>query len=467
MPVIEKMFRFKSAGSFSRTTGIVLLMSVALVFFACCSRKESKGVIIIVLDALRKDHLSCFGYTRPTSPFIDALAAKNVLFKNVISAAPQTVPSVSSILTGLYPYRHGSHFFSRSQSYHPFRPVANGGLPLMNDKNLLLAEVFQEAGYRTALISSNPGIRNIYGFSQGVEYFRFINCFSEEGAGVCDGSSVNRIFAGNVLPLIKDQNFFVYLHYMDIHNPYRKPNSFKGRFMKYSGEPVYVNGKPHSVSSEQLEYSQACYDEGIIYLDEVLKQLFSLLEKEGLLNKTLIVITADHGDEFMEHGGLGHGTTCYNELTNSFLLIVNPSLKHRTIESAVSDTDIFPTVLEWADLTVPEDLDGYSLSGFIKDGYSGGKMPENRVFVSELGDRKALTDGRWKFIYNLDTKKQELYDLSEDPSETRNIAENRRNLAEHYLDIVKKIVKKMALSYSEKSLSKTELRNLESLGYIH
>jgi len=445
---------------------VILLLSAIAVIFGCCGKKDRKGVIIILLDALRRDHLSFYGYDRPTSPFLDSLIKRGVFFRNAVSAAPQTVPSVSSLLTGIYPYRHGSHFFSVPQSYHPTRPVALGGLPLMKPENLLLAEVFAQAGYRTAAVSSNPGIRNIYGLAQGIEYFRYIDCWAETGAGVCDGSKINRVFENDVLPRIKEEDFFVYLHYMDVHNPYHKPNSFKGRFMKYSGEPVYVNGKPDSISPEQLEYSQACYDEGIIYLDSLVKELFKIIENAGLAKDTLIIIVPDHGDEFMEHGGLGHGTTCYNELINSFILMINPALKPGIFETPASLVDVFPTVLDWAGIDPPANLDGLSLLPGLKDGKSV-VLEEKRVFVAELGDRKAIIDGDMKFIYNLDTKKAELYDTAKDPGETRNLAPARKDLTERYLARMKQIVKKMTVSYSVKTLSRSELKTLESLGYIH
>ena len=445
---------------------VILLLCAVGIIIGCDGKKDRKGVIIVLLDALRRDHLSFYGYDRRTSPFLDSLIKRGIFFKNVVSAAPQTVPSVSSLLTGIYPYRHGSHFFSVPQSYHPTRSVALGGLPLMKKENLLLAEVFSQAGYRTAAISSNPGIRNIYGFAQGIEYFRYVDCFSETGAGVCDGSKINRVFENDVLPRIKEEDFFVYLHYMDVHNPYLKPNSFKGRFMKYNGEPVYVNGKPDSISPEQLEYSQARYDDGIIYLDSLIKELFKIIEDAGLAKDTLIIIVTDHGDEFMEHGGLGHGTTCYNELINSFILMINPALKPGIFETPASLVDVFPTVLDWAGIDPPANLDGLSLLPGLKDRKSVA-LDAKRVLIAELGDRKAIIDGDMKFIYNLDTKKAELYDTAKDPGETRNLEQARKDIANRYLAKMKQIVKKMTVSYSVKTLGKSELKTLESLGYIH
>jgi arylsulfatase A-like enzyme len=451
--------------------GLVTALGMAVLFMTilasgCDGKKEQRGVIVILLDALRRDHLSYYGYDRPTSPFLDGLIRKGVMFKNAVSAAPQTVPSVSSLLTGLYPYRHGSHFFSKSQSYHPVKSVAGGGLPLMKDENTLLAEVFSEAGCRTALVSANPGIRDVYGFSQGTGYFRYTDCFAEGGAGVCDGASLNRIFESDVLPRIKGESFFVYMHYMDVHYPYYKPNSFKGRFSAYRGEPVYLNGKPESISETQLEYTIACYDEGVLHLDAVLERLVGILEREDLAGNTLVVLVSDHGDEFLEHGGLGHGTTCYNELIDSFILFVNPALKAKVVESPVSLVDVFPTVVEWAGLPAERRMDGRSLSSYLKDERADEKTPGQRIILSELGDKKAIIDGPWKFIYNLDSRSAELYSIAEDPEEKTNIAPTHPDLAKGYFEIIKKILKKMSFSYSARKLYEDELKSLRSLGYI-
>jgi arylsulfatase A-like enzyme len=455
----------------SQKKGLILSLGTALlaltVLAAGCKKERSqRGVIILLLDALRRDHLSYYGYGRPTSPFLDGLIRRGVLFKNAVSAAPQTVPSVSSLLTGLYPYKHGCHFFSKSQSYHPVKPVASGGLPLLRDENTLLAEVFSGAGYTTALLTSNPGIRDVYGFSQGTGFYRYINCFAQEGKGVCDGASLNRIFERELRPRIKGENFFVYLHYMDVHYPYYKPHSFRGRFTGYQGEPVYLNGKPDSISGAQLEYTKACYDEGVVHLDAVLKEFFGILEREGLAENTLVVLVSDHGDEFLEHGGLGHGTTCYNELIDSFLLFVHPALEAKVVDSAVSLVDVFPTVLAWAGLPAEGHGDGSSLLGYLHGGQAGGPGTGPRLLIAELGDKKAVLDGPWKFIYNLDSRSTELYDAAADPSEAANLASSRKDLGQRYFEIVRKMLKRMSFSYSARTLYEDELKNLKSLGYL-
>ncbi|MBM3296180.1 MAG: sulfatase [Candidatus Aminicenantes bacterium] len=431
----------------------------------CRGPLGKKGIILVVLDSLRRDHLSHFGYERAVSPFLDGLMREGILFRNAYAAAPQTVPSVSSLITGLYPYRHGSHFFSEGQSYHPTRPVSDGGLPLVREDNLLLAEAFKEKGYRTAMATSNPGVRDIYGFAQGVEHYRYIDCFSESAAGFCDGLEVNKLLAEDILPKVEDDGFFIFLHYMDVHYPYYKPHSFRGRFMEFRGEPYYLNGPAPSLPEEDLAYSQACYDEGIAHQDEVLKDLFGILERSGRREDTLVVIVSDHGDEFLEHGGLGHGTTCYNELIHSFILLSNPRLAARSVETPVSLVDVFPTLLEWAGIRPPKNIDGVSLRRLLT-GRGGAPSGKPRVFISELGDIKTLIDGSLKFIHHFKRETAELYDLDADPGEREDLSSRKREETVRSTAELRVLFRKMAVSYLEGRLDEKERQNLRSLGYI-
>jgi arylsulfatase A-like enzyme len=272
--------------------------------------------------------------------------------------------------------------------------------------------------------------------------------------------------AEDVLPEAGNGDYFVFLHYMDVHYPYYKHHSFKGRFREFRGEPFYVNGPAPELPAEDLEYSMACYDEGIIHLDSVLEGLFGVLERSGRLDDTLVIIVSDHGDEFLEHGGLGHGTTCYNELLDSFILFVHPRLAGRDIKQPVSLTDVFPTLLEWAGVPAPAGrLDGVSLAGILHGG-NPGRTEQGRLFFSELGDRKALIDWPMKFIYDFNTKTAELFDLAADPPERNNLALQRLEETACYEKRLKNIFDRMVVSYSETRLDETEKHNLRSLGYI-
>ncbi len=443
---------------------LIMLVTVLTLSVACSSQKEQRGVIIIVLDALRSDHLSAYGYDRETSPFLDSLAEDSAWFKNTFSAAPQTVPSVSSILTGKYPFQHGAHFFSGNQSYHPRIPVTSGGLPKMKEENKLLAEYMKEEGFFTAGISANPGIRNIYGFAQGLDFFRYINCYTESEAKVCDGARINRLMEDELIPKLEDNDFYIYLHYMDVHNPYFKPNAFKKRFSEFRGEPIYVNGIPEKITPEELQYSIDCYDECIIYLDGLLSSLFTNLREKNLLENTLVIIVSDHGDEFMEHGGLGHGTTCYNELIKSFALISHPSIKNRVFTDRVSLVDIAPTVLDWFNIDYGQNaFTGKSLKPYL----TGAGKIKPRAFIAELGDKKAIIAGDTKYIYDVNRKTWEIFNIKDDPRELKPIPPAKLAAFSKYKTMMENIIKKMQLSYNLIELSDEERKNLESLAYIN
>jgi arylsulfatase A-like enzyme len=146
--------------------------------------------------------------------------------------------------------------------------------------------------------------------------------------------------------------------------------------------------------------------------------------------------------------------------------MINPALKPGIYDTPASLVDVFPTILNWTGIDPPANLDGLSILPNLKDGKSVSREGK-RALITELGDRKAIVDGKWRFIYNLDTKTSELYDTAKDPGETRNLAEAQKALTKRYLAIIKQIVKKMTVSYSIKSLSRSELKTLKSLGYIH
>lgn len=463
---------FKKMKYFFSFLLLFLLTFVFINFYrsikSSAGNERKKNVILIVIDSLRRDHISFFGYERKTSPFLDSLFNEGILFCNAFSASSQTIPSVASMLTGIYPYRHGSHFFSYNQSYHPIKKVEEGAQPLLRGENILISEILKKNGYITIAINSNPGIRETFGFSQGFDYFKYLDCFAEKNIGFCNGLDINRIFKNEVLPLIKNKNYFIYLHYMDVHYPYYKPHSFKGRFREFKGSPFFINGKINSLHQEEIEvdYLKACYDEGILYQDEVIADLFRILKEGELLSNALILIVSDHGDEFFEHGGLGHGTTCYNELLESFIFLFNPALSKRFVNMPVSLVDVFPTILDWTKIDKPKKIDGISLFSQIVNGSKSLFKNKRRIIKSELGDIKAIIDGNLKFICDLKNKTSELYDIGSDYREQKNIIFFRQGEANMYEKEIERMAKKMLVSYVSKSLNEREKEILRSFGYI-
>ena len=376
------------------------------------------NIVLVVVDALRADHLSLFGYQRPTSPFLKRLAAESVVYRNAVAAASQTVPSVTSLLTGKLPSEHGLQFFRGSNGFHPDRSEKRRG-PLLPDTEELLSEHLQRAGYRTAAVITNPWLNPRYGFDQGFEVYRFLECRGDKRQPGCDALEVNRAVA-EVLTPFRDAPYFLYVHYMDVHNPYYNPKTFRGLFTAFRGKPRYRNG-PIDITRPDLEYAIAFYDEQIRYVDSAIEALVSSLSRDG---DPVVAITADHGDEFLEHGGMGHGTSLYEELVRSFVILHAPGrLAPEEVRRRVSHLDLAPALLSLAGSAHVAPADRLRKP-------EHGSAESAEPIRSELGDLKAAFMGRWKLISDPSTGRDELYDLRKDPGERRDRAEDpdRRQL---------------------------------------
>ena len=357
-------------------------------------RGERANVILIVIDGLRADHLTPFGYSRDTSPFLDEMAASGVLFENTISQSSGTKTSVASLLTSLYPEAHG----------------VRGVKDVLPDSIRLLPEVLRDHGYRTFAIHGNPWLEERFGFNQGFDEFRFTHWYKD----TFDAQMVNE----QALQWVDEKQtppFFLYLHYMDVHSPWKPP----GDFDRFGPEAV-----------DQ-------YDGSILYLDSRLKALYGELTKRGLDENTWIIVTADHGEEFGEHGNykVGHGLTLYREVLRVPLIFHHGHHGHhgqapagKRVSRQVRLIDVAPTILELVGIPIPEHLEGVSLRANVVDAdeISG----EDLEAFSQVGrngvaldrDLIAVTTREFKYILDFESGTEELYDLTADLGETRNVA---------------------------------------------
>jgi arylsulfatase A-like enzyme len=430
------------------------------------------NVILIVPDALRADHLGCYGYSRPTSPQIDKFAADALFFEKAMSNSPWTKPSIGSVLTSMYPHEH----------------KAFSWMDNLPDESLTLAEVFRNRNYRTFAIQTNPSITEKHNFKQGFEHYREL--VLEKGEVVT--SSFNAWLKKH-----KKKPFFAYLHYMDTHVPYNAPQEFSQIF-GLKEDSLFTPGEFKTMDVRLLgEIGLArndkqnlvdLYDAALKYFDSSFAEIVDNLKKLGILNKTIIILTSDHGEEFWDHDGFAHGHTVYNELLHVPLIIgYSAHLPKRHIESYVQLLDLFPTIASLAGIKVDSELRGRDL---VPAALANKKTNEEILFEGILfgSEKKAILKDGWKLIedtgkrnrgnfhllgditkyrYPEDEKGFELYNINRDFSEKHNLINDYAYLA---ADLKKQLfVFRMSLpdfKQQRKTKLKEKLDDLKSLGYI-
>jgi arylsulfatase A-like enzyme len=371
---------------------------------ALASRGQEK-IVFILIDSLRRDHLGTNGYARATSPTLDRLAREGLHLANMVAHSSQTVPSTVSVLTSQLPHQSGIQFYSKTQG---FTETKERGAPALKESLTTMAEYFSAKGFYTAAVVANPWLKAAYGFRQGFHRYVEVRCHGKGTQDICDGRTLNEQ-AKTLLREHRDEKSLVYLHYMDVHHPYATNPRVRRAFRPGRGEYVFRNGLIPDVKTEDLEYTVARYDEGILYMDGLLADLLAFLRQERLDQDTTVVVTSDHGDEFREHGGSGHGTTLYGELVNTFAVFWNPRrFQPMRIERYTQSVDILPTLMDAFDVPRPGTLMGVSV---LPVRAPGAAPPRPLEILSELGDRKAILSDEWKYLIDLDTGMEELYQV--------------------------------------------------------
>lgn len=369
------------------------------------------NVIIVLVDTLRADHMSLYGYVRPTTPFIDRFASEAVVFEHARSQAPCTFPSVNSLLTSRYP-----GVFTRQ---------AKGQFGIPEDIPSI-AEILSAVGYNTIAVSASPIVRatpNFYnpsgGFDRGFDAF-------VEGCVWRHGACVNkRVF--DQLDLAKPP-FFMYVHFMEPHGPYLPPEKYSRRFAgEYDGfdfiregDPkpinrmIYEDGPEYEITDRDIQHLVDLYDDEIRYFDLVFRRLVGRLGDQGLIDNTVIVLAADHGEEFLEHDHMGHCRGVWNTVTHVPLIIRLPGMKEgRRVSAAVENVDIVPTLLDYLGVDAGgAELEGSSLRPLI-DEHDG---IERQAFA-EAGRYRSVDDGRFHLIVDFKARTSSLFDLRADELE--------------------------------------------------
>jgi arylsulfatase A-like enzyme len=366
-------------------------------------------VVLVSIDTLRPDHLGAYGYERATSPNLDALARDGVLFESAWAPSPWTLPSHASMLTGLSPYRHGA--VARDDGIRPDVP--------------LLAETLREHGYATVGMVSAPFVSSRHGFDRGFD--GFTEATRRRGN--------RKTFHADVLRTVRElprEPFFLFVHYFDVHAPYDPPAEFD-RFRKDPSTPRTrrdgrVSQLQRLAASGKIELDSArrdrlidLYDGGILAMDDKLGELLAAV-RARTRGHVVVLVTSDHGEEFLEHGGLMHTRTLYDEVLRVPLVVAGAGVRRGArVGDMVSLLDVTPTVLSLAGVA-PEGLEGRSLHDVLAR--DGARVPDPRPLAlltlahdHSVALRGMRTPGT-KLILDLQHGKGELYDLREDPKES-------------------------------------------------
>lgn len=430
------------------------VMLIALLFLASGCGTERPSVILIIVDALRADHLGCYGYCRETSPTIDSLATSGVRWTTVQAQAPWTLPGCASILSGLTPKSHGAREdVGNLQKLSPEMPTA--------------ATIFSENDYYTVGIANGFWVGPELGFNLGYESFYY----ADDGNGRAE-ISVDELIT-ELQQLNSNKPFFAMLHLYDVHSPYDPPLYYTRYWaLNNATNRVFWNVEMDLGILHDREHCQDyinLYDGEIRWVDDQLSRLFSWLRLSERAENTIVVLTSDHGEEFLEHGWIEHSTTLYQELLHVPLIISGPGVPENvTCESLTGHIDILPTILKLSQLEIPQHLEGYPLLPLEENPLraicSSGTTPDH-WHPDGLRNRNwaSVRRGNMKLIYFSAEDSSVVFDLATDPGELIPLEPDRE-----LLDIAERYWASPPL-YSNSSpptLSDETLRTLKGLGYI-
>jgi arylsulfatase A-like enzyme len=373
---------------------------------------SAPNIVLITVDTFRADHLGSYGYHRKTSPRLDELAARGVRFDRAWSQAPWTLPSMATVHTSLYPSQHR----------------AVGAETPLSRQWVTLAEVLQNAGYRTLAVVSHLFVGSRLGFDQGFAVFDESNALGD------DASSSPQITVTALEALSRaaptSQPFFLWVHYFDPHFSYVRKNKF-GFADGYRGRlrsPIKAEKLKELEKDSQpqdIAFIESIYDEEVAFTDEWIGQLVDSVDKIVGKRPTLFFVTGDHGEYFMEHERLGHGRDVYEELIRVPLIVagdLDPALQGRVVKETVELASLARTITRLAGLN-PERFGGEDLLELARSGGEPRLSYSEGIYAWGSDDRKlgvASRDG-WKMIHNLDRDSFELYHLGRDPDESTNL----------------------------------------------
>ncbi len=408
--------RNRARSALCAALALVFVARVAVGELATC---DSPPIILIVIDTLRADHLGTYGYARLTSPALDAFARNGAVFAHAYATSPWTLPTFGSIFTGLLPSQHGA---GAVLSVGP--KVLYGKLA---DGPVTLGERLHAFGYPTQAIAGNPNLDPRFGVARGFDGYDYY-------AGGMDDIRRADVIVDRALAWIQSRQgapFFLFIHFFDPHMNYDPPAATRGRFTDALphgrlslpfAESARVRAGRLWLSAEEQEFVRAAYDEEIAFVDLQLGRLFAALQAEGIFDRSIVLLTADHGEEHWDHNGFEHGHTLYEELVHVPLIVWGPGVRPGRIDAPVSLIDVAPTLLAAAGAPAIGAAPGLSLWPLL----TTGQTPPARTLLAERPrygpDRSAVIRWPYKAVIDLTGGPSRLFDLDADPGERINLS---------------------------------------------
>lgn len=464
---------------------ITMLLSAALVVSAylACSPGQMKlafdkrpNLILISVDTLRADHLGCYGYQRETSPHMDELAREGARFVRALSPSPWTLPAHVTMFTG------------QETSVHNVRSSSNA----LDENAVTLTEMLHDSGYATFGIGSSPYLKGRFGYAQGFDVYDDKLgqiSYKKSHYQVTAKKAVNK--ALKAIKQRRDKRWFVFIHFWDVHYDYIPPKPYDRMFAgDYDGDfPMHKweGNKKFRVGMDEADFNYVIsqYDGEIAWVDSQIGRLIKYLKKWELYDKTAIVITSDHGEEFLDHGQKGHGHTLFDELIRVPLIVkapkVDPGLE---IECPVSLVDLLPTFVEWGKVKKPSYRGpGRSLLDHIlrrkpcdprREFFSETRFSNlDKLHAYKRGFEIMLEIDRIKFHKRVTEPHRELlFNVAVDPLENNDLTANQTDLSEQMRDTLIRHGRRNEARRREVKLSKRKKldpktrRQLKELGYI-
>ncbi len=439
-----------------------LLLSAALATLSAgCvqgSAPRPRNVLLISIDALRPDMLGCYGYGRPTSPTLDRLASGGVVFENAFTPSPWTLPAHGSLFTGFYPRRHGA----TSEEHALAENVET------------MAEILSGHGFATAAMVNGFYLSRRYGFDRGFQRFFYQTPPHRD-------PNPPAVFDEAVewLSQTGDAPFFLFVHDFHVHTDYVSLPEYERMFLsEYGGE---VDGSASqllafrrgafALNETDVAHLVDRYAAGIRQADAQIDRLFRHMQETGIWENTLVIVISDHGEEFLEHGGVLHGRTHYDELMRVPLIVAGPGVAHgRRIEEPASLIDILPTTLSLLGLPETDSLDGIDLTGTWRNWLRW--RFRDRVLFGEADHKNEIPDMTrsaryrgYKLVHDRLTGESVLYDLTSDPGERRDVKAIHPKIARRLGEEIKRFEAMTNEGPALRPVDRKTGERLEALGY--